>query len=122
MLHRLLDLLGVFLVVPERVDLVERGHLSLVVVLAMSPDVQLPHVNVAARDARVGGEHEQHGVRVGQHAQREFGIAAEGVDARSVEDCEFLLHQSVFKTVGGGGRGRGGGGGGRRGGGGGGAV
>ena len=58
-------------------------------------EVLVPDLEVGLGHAGVGGEDEQHRVRVGQQVQRELGLGADRVQARRVEDHEALLQQRM---------------------------
>ena len=49
-------------------------------------EMLVPHVEVGLGHAGVGGEHEQHRVRVRQQVQRQLGLGADRVQSRRVED------------------------------------
>ena len=87
-----LDLVGRLQRVPQAVDLVEHGD---VVAMTRVADDVPPDVEVAARDAGVGREHEQHRVRVRNERQRQLRLRPDRVQARRVEDHEPPLQQRM---------------------------
>ena len=87
-----LDLVGRLQRVPQPVDLVEHGD---VVAMSRVADDVPPDVEVAARDAGVGREHEQHRVRARNERQRQFRLRPDRVQARRVEDHEAPLQQRM---------------------------
>ena len=58
-------------------------------------EVLVPHLEVGLGHAGVGGEDEQHRVRVRQQVERELGLGADRVQARRVEDDQALLQQRM---------------------------
>ena len=82
--------------VPQAVDLVQDDQTAFALRGRIVADqVVVPHVDVGLGHAGVGGEDEQHRVRVGQEVERELGLGADRVQARRVEDDEALLQQRV---------------------------
>ena len=58
-------------------------------------EMRVPHVEVGLGDAGVGGQDEQHRVRVREQVERELGLGADRVQARRVEDHQPLLQQRM---------------------------
>ena len=78
-------------IVPEAVDLVENDDAAGLRCGIIAGEVLRPHVEIGLRDAGVGGEDEQHRVRVGQQIERELGLRSDRIQSRRVEDHESLL-------------------------------
>ena len=72
--------------VPHAVDFVEHHQAP-----GAGADMVAPYLDVAARDARVGGQDEQHRVRIRNQVQGQFRFRADGVQARRVEDDQALF-------------------------------
>ena len=81
--------------VPEAVDLVQDHEAAGLLRRVGAGEVLGPHLAVGSRHAGIGGQDEQHRVRVGQVRQRELGLGADGVQARRVQDHQALLQQRV---------------------------
>ncbi len=79
--------------VPQAVDLVQ--HRDVVGRLGRIPHDVAPHVQVAFRDPGVGRQHEQHRMGAGDQRQRQFGLGADGVQPRRVQDDQPLLEQRM---------------------------
>jgi hypothetical protein len=77
--------------VEQGIDLVEH-HEAFQAGLAQ---VVAPDGQVGTRDAGVGGQHEDHRVRSGQQAQRQFGFGADGVQAWRVDHHQTRFQQWV---------------------------
>ena len=58
-------------------------------------EVAVPDLEVGLRHAGVGGEDEQHRVRVRQEVERQLRLGADRIEPRRVEDDESLLQQRV---------------------------
>jgi len=85
-------------VVPQHVDLVQHGEQVAAGIAVELADVSAPDVHVAGSDARIGGQHEQHGLGVGQHRQGQLRFAAQRVQAWSVENTQALAQQRMIET------------------------
>ena len=78
--------------VPQAVDLVQHHETPGPVGLG---NVALPDLDVAARHPRVGRQHEQHGVRIGNQVQRQLRLRPDGIQPRGVDDHQPQLQQRV---------------------------
>ena len=58
-------------------------------------DVRVPDIDVAARHAGVGRQHEQHRVRARDQVQRQLGLGTDRVQARRVDDDQPQLQQRM---------------------------
>ena len=61
----------------------------------LAREVPVPHLEVGLGHAGVGGEDEQHRMRVREQVERELGLGADRVQSRRVEDHEALLQQRM---------------------------
>ena len=89
------DLVLVAQFVPQPVDLVQHHQPALVRAVLGRANVVVPDLDVRFGHAGVGGQDEQHGMRRGQHAEGQFRLGAEGVQARRVQDHQPLIKQRV---------------------------
>ncbi|MCY1298323.1 hypothetical protein D9M70_478060 [compost metagenome] len=78
--------------VPQPIDLVEHGQAAAPVA---GVHVGAPQLQVAPGHAGIGGQHEYHHVRVGNQAQRQFGLGADRVQPRRVQDDQPLAQQRM---------------------------
>ncbi len=56
-----------------------------------------PHVDVTFGDAGIGGENEQHRMRVRNQVQRQFRLGANRIQAWRIDDHQPLLQQRMRK-------------------------
>jgi hypothetical protein len=80
--------------VPQGVDLVEH-HEARVAALVLGHQVLAPDRQVGAGDAGFGAEDEDHRMRLRDQAHRQFGLGADRVETRGVEDHQPLLEQRM---------------------------
>ena len=85
------DLRIAFQIVPHQVDLVQHGYAARDIAL----HILLPDVEVGFGDTGIHRQKEQYGVRTRNQGQRQFGLGAERVQARSIEDDQALLQQRM---------------------------
>ena len=87
-------LLRSFQFVPQAVDLVQHHQTALGAALHRG-DMVAPDFDIGFGHASVGGQQEQHGVGVGQQAQGELRLGADGIQARRVENDQTLFQQRM---------------------------
>ncbi len=89
-----LHLLGRTEGVPHGVDLVEH-HQTRLLALALHRQMLAPDRQVGLGHTGVGRQDEHHRMCLRQQTDREFGLGADGVEARGVQDHQALLEQRV---------------------------
>ena len=80
--------------VPQAIDLVHDDEPGAACTMNRGY-VLTPDFNVGPGDAGVGRQQKEHGMRVGQHGERQFGLGADGVEPGRVEYDQALLEQRV---------------------------
>ena len=81
--------------IPQGIRLVEDDHHATAFLLARALDEVLPYLQVRVGDPGVRSQYEQYCLGRWQHLVGEFGFAADGVQARGVEDTQSLFQQRV---------------------------